>query len=949
MNAPINIDTNALKSIPRGILTAAKESFGYLTGLREDIKTARAEARDITGRNDVPKEAPDDLKNEHGWMLQTSSGYAVSGRLTPLEAVTGSESPARRFAQWMVVPLIVALSVLGFITPAALSPLAMLITAVVAVAYAWLVKGGGGVAGAIAIVLAGASGLGAVLTIPAIVLSSGTAVALAILALGIFASLSTGRFIFAFFASLIGCLLLFSPFPIPILGHGLAGSPAVHLPAASLGLNAPLLLSLLAIAAMSISESRRRTARVYALVSEADQGTFALETPQSVKARRMQAERSLKDKSPVIEIGTATGDFLRRGDVFAPDPGQRVYLSADDLSTHLLVIGSTGSGKTSSTFRPIINIWLRAKAGGLLVLDGKGLLPAEFKDVSGYQLITPGVPLGLIEGLNAEAVIDSIAGIMATGMTGESAQWRQYAERTGRAGAVVLEAAHEIDPKTFKWTLMSILNIVTNPQFRRQALLAVADGLDKGIIESTTLLDDATRYWAQEWPSLGDRFQGSVLGIFSGWVSTITAHRDLLPWAVAETGIDPTSVLRGAAIGIDVPAVKYGTAASAAVQALVRRRIYDAALRRGDHWPEGDTGVLVCMDEAQEILNAADLNIAPMARSIGIRLLAGTQSVEQVAQRLGGADAAASFLNQFRSLLLLSASPKSVEFAAERAGAGRQLQSQTLQSPPNFGAVPLARIAKSPANDPTHPDFKKLRWLEAHAFHLRHHEGSLLASWRGANRMSFGGFLSLMNPFALLAGAANKAPVNYPDFAANNPQAAQAAYGNLQGLDRLGLSEEPGPWAPPHLVQAMTDTPFVALALLLRAGAPRRDFIELHPQFTTGASKAPEPDEKLEPVKTEVQVTSVEAKTAAEAEPKVKSAEGISQTDAQQKATVISPVPDNPNPTPEPRHEDELKLEVSAAEPAAAQPTPERRCPNGHPLTRPGAKFCGRCGAKVTA
>ncbi|WP_201035762.1 hypothetical protein, partial [Salmonella enterica] len=64
----------------------------------------------------------------------------------------------------------------------------------------------------------------------------------------------------------------------------------------------------------------------------------------------------------------------------APDPAARVALSAADLSTGLLVLGGTGSGNTSGVVRPAISQrWLH-NCGGLLLMDGKGQLPAELAE-----------------------------------------------------------------------------------------------------------------------------------------------------------------------------------------------------------------------------------------------------------------------------------------------------------------------------------------------------------------------------------------------------------------------------------------------------------------------------------------------------------------------------------------------------------------------------------------
>lgn len=63
--------------------------------------------------------------------------------------------------------------------------------------------------------------------------------------------------------------------------------------------------------------------------------------------RHIQALNADEDKSPLIIFGTATGALTFNGDSFAPDKGLPVAMSEDDISTHMQVFGSTGTGKTT--------------------------------------------------------------------------------------------------------------------------------------------------------------------------------------------------------------------------------------------------------------------------------------------------------------------------------------------------------------------------------------------------------------------------------------------------------------------------------------------------------------------------------------------------------------------------------------------------------------------------
>jgi hypothetical protein len=70
-------------------------------------------------------------------------------------------------------------------------------------------------------------------------------------------------------------------------------------------------------------------------------------------ARQRQVREAASDPSPTVDLGETTGVFAGRGDFFGPSAGMRFCLSLRDLQMHMLVLGGTGSGKTSGALRPL--------------------------------------------------------------------------------------------------------------------------------------------------------------------------------------------------------------------------------------------------------------------------------------------------------------------------------------------------------------------------------------------------------------------------------------------------------------------------------------------------------------------------------------------------------------------------------------------------------------------
>lgn len=150
------------------------------------------------------------------------------------------------------------------------------------------------------------------------------------------------------------------------------------------------------------------------------------------EARLTQIQNAKQDKSPFIHLGTSTGLLAQRRDPLAPtEAGLPFGLSVTDLATHIGVLGASGTGKTSGVIRPLTKQWIEDDLGGLLVLDGKGALPLEFKDIDGYQLISPAHgAFNPISGMTPDALADVLPDVF------DDAFWRDSARLMLRMAAI---------------------------------------------------------------------------------------------------------------------------------------------------------------------------------------------------------------------------------------------------------------------------------------------------------------------------------------------------------------------------------------------------------------------------------------------------------------------------------------------------------------------------------
>ncbi len=160
---------------------------------------------------------------------------------------------------------------------------------------------------------------------------------------------------------------------------------------------------------------------------------------------RMQQIRSaFRDKSPFLTLGTALGVQARYNLSLAPDPGQVMGMTVEDLKTHLFLFGKTGKGKTQAIRKLMLELAQLGMPIGALVADGKWALVADTR--AWYDLvIEPGIKFAPFQGLTSLTLTQAFAEANNASMEDEGSIWVQVAGQAHRYGSAILEAlvAHE--------------------------------------------------------------------------------------------------------------------------------------------------------------------------------------------------------------------------------------------------------------------------------------------------------------------------------------------------------------------------------------------------------------------------------------------------------------------------------------------------------------------------
>ena len=502
-------------------------------------------------------------------------------------------------------------------------------------------------------------------------------------------------------------------------------------------------------------------------------------------ARQRQIAVAASDPTPTFELGQTTGVFAGRGDFFGPNAGLPFRLSLRDLQMHMLVLGGTGSGKTSGILRPLARQVSAQQGIGLVVMDGKGSLPGELADLPGMTVIDPArADVSLVSGVEPAVIVDTIREVLAPSSGGQDAFWVNSAAGALRRGAIIAQAAGGN-----WWCLAHAVQVVSNKQSRDQIIDALTPKAD-----SDPLLREAFYYFKNEWDTMDERTRSNILAEIRSWLSTITATPELLRWARTPAGADTVDLLApltGGRIGLLIPEYRYGVAGSV-VTALLKARIYSALKSRAERSWEGgsETPIVFLVDEAQEVATTQDAQLLPIGRSLGLAMIAATQGVEGITAKLGEA-VAAKWLSIFGTVIALGGrSPESDAFVAARAGDAWQLALTQVEGNTVRGSLRMEALSGPIAAARTQPHMARA---------TRH-----------------GGWISTPNRLASAVAAARGIP------------GAQ-----IRDVAAPSMTLGPRPLVAAGEIASLAAVPDTAIALATRGRVPRRDIVRLRPEYPT--------------------------------------------------------------------------------------------------------------------
>jgi hypothetical protein len=314
------------------------------------------------------------------------------------------------------------------------------------------------------------------------------------------------------------------------------------------------------------------------------------------------------------------------------DDEQRVVFSIEDLCRHTIIFGSSGSGKTTRAYNPMLADMLGNLDAGAFIIAAKPEAVIEAVEIAkraGREalVVQPGSRIGL-DLLSGSPDVDAMYFRDTFGRVGEDAkQWIDAAVTRMKNSLRMLQAAG-----AQYYTFEHLTNYCFDDKFAAMVRIQAMErlrALDNEADEAWTIREamtyEDTRY-LQFTPEARRAVQFEVSQLLEPVrdvaISKTFARRHNL--------VQMESVFDGKVIVLHVPRTRYERAAHA-IYTLAKRRFFTALEnRRSEPSLDQDRPVVFGIDEYQLCISESDVQSLGIIRSAGCMVLGTTQGVSSL-------------------------------------------------------------------------------------------------------------------------------------------------------------------------------------------------------------------------------------------------------------------------------------------------------------------------------
>jgi energy-coupling factor transporter ATP-binding protein EcfA2 len=357
--------------------------------------------------------------------------------------------------------------------------------------------------------------------------------------------------------------------------------------------------------------------------------------------------------------------------------GQKVEFSEADLLQHLLVVGTTGCGKTTLLTAAIRQLLAHPEKPGLLILDAKvdGLVEQVRKDArlagreNDVAVFGPGgnVAFDLFGGLQSLQDVDRLTGRLMQSVDRfgrDNVYWAQASTAMISAALSLLVVSGR--PINFEsainWMRLWFLNQDTPPEIRR-----VAETLTKRHKAHPALAGalDQVSLWPQMDPRTRSNLQSCLLNVLHPLLSPGAADSFSTD---SRTGLNPAAAADGRICIISVQALREAELAKLFFR-LAKQEFFDAVHVRQKP-PHRLCGMVA--DEFPLVVTEEDVEQLATVRSKRCFVIAATQGLDSLTKRLGQVGGRAALNNLNNVVFMRCREAETAVFALLTLGSRRE-------------------------------------------------------------------------------------------------------------------------------------------------------------------------------------------------------------------------------------------------------------------------------------
>lgn len=314
------------------------------------------------------------------------------------------------------------------------------------------------------------------------------------------------------------------------------------------------------------------------------------------------------------------------------DKESGMLLSVPDLCRHTIVFGSSGSGKTTRAFNPLLENMLGELGAGAFIIAAKAESLIEMTEIARragreFIIIQPGGNVGL-DLLTGSPDVDAMYFRDVFGRVGEEAKrWIDAAVARTKNVLFLLKSAG-----SQYYTFEHLTSYIFDDEFAAHIRIFVTERL-RGLApesEEAWTIREAISYEEKRYAVFSLEARQAIRFAVSQLLEPLRDFQIVHTFTKSESLLSIDSVFSGKVIILHIPRARYERAAQA-IYTLAKRRFFTAVEeRRSNPQLEQERPVVFAVDEYQLCVSESDVHSLGIVRSAGCMVLATTQGVSSL-------------------------------------------------------------------------------------------------------------------------------------------------------------------------------------------------------------------------------------------------------------------------------------------------------------------------------